>query len=133
MKTILTALAIGFAFPAPPAWAELPPSEVSMQEAFTAEEEAARALARVSGIYRELISLQDNITDKEKAAAAAPRIRELQRQLHKIEGHQKANPDFREAIVRYLSRHPELIRQLQDEEIRYRLSAQKLREAGLLD
>lgn len=104
-----------------------------MQEAFTAEEEAARALARVSGIYRELISLQDNITDKEKAAAAIPRIKDLRRQLHEIEDHQKANPDFREAIVRYLSQHPELIRQLQDEEIRYRLSARRCQEAGLMD
>lgn len=119
--------------PVLPLRADLPPSDVSIQEAYTAEQEAARALDRISSLYRELTSLLDSMTSKETAEPALPRMKELEQQLNEIEDHQKANPDFREAISRYLEQHPDLIARLQDEEMRYRLSAQRCKDAGLLD
>lgn len=133
MKTYWIPPALAAFFFTVPLPAELPPSEVSIQEAFTAEQEAARALDRISSLYRELTSLLDSMTSKETAEPALPRMKELEQQLNEIEDHQKANPDFREAIARYLEQHPDLITRLQDEEMRYRLSAQRCKDAGLLD
>jgi len=126
----LFALAMGAtALPAP---ADLPPSEISMQEAFTAEQEAARAITLVSSLYRQLTVIFDGITDEAAAAAAAPRIADLQRQLNDIAEHQKSNPDFRAAIQQRLKQDIGLLTELQDAEIRYNLSYKRCLDAGLL-
>lgn len=130
--SIFPLFAIALGATAQPALAELPPSEVSMQEAFTADQEAARAIALVSSLYRQLTVIFDGITDEATAAAAAPRIENLQRQLNDIAEHQKSNPDFRAAIQQRLKQDIGLLTELQDAEIRYNLSYKRCLDAGLL-
>lgn len=102
--TTFTHLLLCFACSCPLASAEpdQPPSNISIQEAFTAEEEAARALDYLLRLYQEITYLQGQAIASDGDTVSASRLQELNTKLDEFCDHLKANPDFRSSVQYYL-------------------------------
>lgn len=107
-----------------------PPSENSMQETYTQDEEAARYLGIAADAMQELIPLLDSVTDEASAAAANPRIQELIQLLDRTATHMRANPDVKAAVIRALKKTPQKAAELTGLQQKYDLSLKRYQQSG---